>query len=72
MGDAHGRLSHDTDPATLRFEKAQHQFEQGGLAAAVGAEQPEHVAARNGESASIEGNDFAESLVQVLEREHEG
>ena len=50
--DAVGRLlrrrAHDSYPSIVRFKQSQHQFEHGGLAAAVGADHGHEIAFPDG------------------------
>ncbi len=43
MGDTWCRFSHDPDLAPLGFEQPQHELEQGGLPAAVGADHGDEI-----------------------------
>ena len=57
----------DEQPPLRRFEDAHEEAEQGGLAGAVGAEQPADLAGRDGEGDVLERQLLAEGLGDALD-----
>src|SRR4030095_4488400 len=60
------------DLARVRFEHAEDDAHGGGLAGAVGADEPAHLSLRDGEGDGVEGDEVAVAAGEIPEFEHGG
>src|SRR5262249_48235138 len=58
------------DLTAVQLQQPQHRSHGGGLAGAVGTEEPDQLAGAHAEGEVVQGDDVAEGLAQTVELEH--